>query len=54
MTTDVGAVYSGMGPDVRVLLSRGRKAAEKYKLQYGERMPVSQLVKDIATVMQVR
>ena len=52
LSADVGMVYSGMGPDSRVLLGRGRKAAEKYKLTYGERQPVSQLVKDVATVMQ--
>ncbi len=34
-----------MGPDSRVLLSKGRKSAEKYKLKYGESMPVSQLTK---------
>lgn len=52
LTRDVGMVYSGMGPDSRVLLSKGRKAAEKYHLTYGDDVPVSQLVKQLATVMQ--
>jgi hypothetical protein len=41
-----------MGPDSRVLLAKGRKAAEKYKLKFGDSMPVSQLTKDVASVMQ--
>ncbi len=41
-----------MGPDARVLLGKGRKAAEKYKLTYGETVPVSQLVRELASVMQ--
>jgi 20S proteasome subunit alpha 2 len=52
LTADVGMVYAGMGPDSRVLLAKGRKSAEKYKLTYGESMPVSQLVKDVAGTMQ--
>ena len=47
-----GLVYSGMGPDSRVLVSKARKAAQKYKLTYGEYPPVSQLVREIAAVMQ--
>jgi 20S proteasome subunit alpha 2 len=41
-----------MGPDSRVLLTKGRKTAEKYKLKYGEKMPVSQLTKEVASIMQ--
>lgn len=52
LTSDIGVVYSGMGPDSKVLLAKGRKAAEKYKLKYGENIPVSQLVKDLAATMQ--
>jgi 20S proteasome subunit alpha 2 len=35
-----------------VLLKRGRKSAQKYKKVFGEDVPVSQLVREIATVMQ--
>ena len=31
----IGVVYSGMGPDFRVLVTKGRKEAQKYYLQYG-------------------
>ena len=48
----IGMVYSGMGPDSRVLLDKGRKAAQKYKLIYHENPPVSQLTREIANVMQ--
>eukprot|EP00475_Leptophrys_vorax_P012644 TRINITY_DN1903_c0_g1_i2.p1 TRINITY_DN1903_c0_g1~~TRINITY_DN1903_c0_g1_i2.p1 ORF type:complete len:249 (+),score=67.05 TRINITY_DN1903_c0_g1_i2:39-749(+) len=52
ITGNTGVTYSGMGPDFRVLLKRGRKSAQKYKRMYGEDVPVSQLVREIATVMQ--
>lgn len=52
LTKNTGVTYAGMGPDFRVLLKRGRKSAQKYKRTYGEDVPVSQLVKEIATVMQ--
>jgi 20S proteasome alpha/beta subunit len=34
----IGVVYSGMGPDFRVLVAKGRKEAQKYYLQYGVRI----------------
>jgi hypothetical protein len=37
-------VYSGMGPDYRVLVKRARKAAHEYKLYYGFEIPTDQLV----------
>jgi len=51
-SANVGVVYSGMGPDFRVLARRGRKEAQKYFLQYKEQVPVSQLVREVANVMQ--
>lgn len=30
-----GVVYSGMGPDFRVLVRKGQKKAQEYFLQYG-------------------
>jgi 20S proteasome alpha/beta subunit len=32
-----GVVYSGMGPDFRVLVRKGQKKAQTYYLQYGVR-----------------
>mmetsp|Transcript_10550 Transcript_10550/g.15225 ORF Transcript_10550/g.15225 Transcript_10550/m.15225 type:complete len:234 (+) Transcript_10550:53-754(+) len=51
-STNVGAAYSGMGPDFRVLTSHGRKKAQAYFLTYRELQPVSQLVREVAGVMQ--
>jgi hypothetical protein len=36
-TDSIGVVYSGMGPDSRVLVRMGQKKAAKYRLQYGVR-----------------
>ena len=52
ITESCGVVYSGMGPDSRVIVKKARKAAQQYYRVYGEVMPVSQLVRDIASVMQ--
>lgn len=52
LSDNVGTCYSGMGPDFRVLCRRARKSAQKYQLTYGESMPVSQLVRETASVMQ--
>lgn len=49
---NVGFVYSGMGPDARILLQKSRKCAQKYKLVHGEYPPCAILVKDIASIMQ--
>jgi 20S proteasome subunit alpha 2 len=52
LTDHIGLVYSGMGPDSRVLIKKGRKIAEQYFRVYKERIPVAQLVRDMANVMQ--
>jgi len=44
--------YSGMGPDFRILTRQGRKAAQKYYLQYLDPIPCSQLVREVASTMQ--
>lgn len=36
-----GVIYSGMGPDFRVLVRKGQKKAQQYYLQYGVRAPVA-------------
>ncbi|XP_033252600.1 proteasome subunit alpha type-2-like [Drosophila miranda] len=45
-------VYSGMGPDYRLLVKQARKIAQTYFLTYKEPIPVSQLVQRVATLMQ--
>ncbi|KJH50483.1 multicatalytic endopeptidase [Dictyocaulus viviparus] len=48
----IGCVYSGMGPDFRILVKRARKIAMEYEMMYGEEIPTTQLVTQIAAVMQ--
>lgn len=52
ITKNIGMVYSGMGPDYRLLLRRARKIAQVYFLTYQEQIPTSQLVQRVASVMQ--
>ncbi|AAC17043.1 Similar to proteosome component, micropain (multi-catalytic endopeptidase complex) subunit Y7, gb/X56731 from S. cerevisiae. EST gb/Z25719 comes from this gene [Arabidopsis thaliana] len=64
LTPNIGTVYSGMGPDFRVLVRKSRKQAEQYlrlykvifnifwRLLLQEPIPVTQLVRETATVMQ--
>lgn len=49
---NIGVVYSGMGPDFRVLIARARKSAQAYWKVYGEYPPTKVLTQEIATVMQ--
>ncbi|KIM33281.1 hypothetical protein M408DRAFT_326057 [Serendipita vermifera MAFF 305830] len=49
---NIGIVYSGMGPDYRVLVSKARKSAQGYWKIYGEYPPTRILVQELATVMQ--
>ncbi|KAA3490743.1 Proteasome subunit alpha type-2-A-like protein [Gossypium australe] len=41
-----------MGPDFRVLVRKSRKQAEQYHRLYKEPIPVTQLVRETAAVMQ--
>ena len=52
ITKHCGYVYSGLGPDQRVLVSNARKSAATYKTTYGEDIPLGMLVKETAAVMQ--
>jgi 20S proteasome subunit alpha 2 len=52
LTENLGVVYSGMGPDSRVLVRKSRKQAQAYHRLYEENIPVTQLTREIATVMQ--
>lgn len=49
---NVGAVYSGVITDYRVLLKSLRKQAMKYKLRLGVEMPTREVVKCAAGIMQ--
>lgn len=53
ITPDIGMVYSGMGPDYRVLVDKARKVTHTgYKRIYNEYPPTRILVQDVARVMQ--
>ncbi|KAK9447466.1 nucleophile aminohydrolase [Limtongia smithiae] len=53
ITPDIGMVYSGMGPDFRVLVDRARKSSHtNYKRVYNEYPPTRILVQDVARTMQ--
>lgn len=52
ITDHIGMIYSGMGPDYRLLVKQARKMAQSYFLTYREPIPTSQLVQRVATVMQ--
>jgi len=52
ITERIGMIYSGMGPDYRVLLARARKIAQVYYRRYQESIPTIMLVQQVANVMQ--
>ncbi len=52
VTDHIGMVYSGMGPDYRLLVRRARKMAQDYYLTYKQPIPTAQLVQRVALVMQ--
>jgi 20S proteasome subunit alpha 2 len=52
LSENIGMTYAGMGPDFRVLTAKGRKAAQKYFLEYKDPIPVGLLARELATVMQ--
>ena len=52
VSSNIGLVYSGLGPDSRVMVKKCRKVAQSYYHTYKEDIPVSQLVKEAAAVMQ--
>ncbi|EFI27689.1 20S proteasome subunit [Coprinopsis cinerea okayama7 len=49
---NIGIVYSGMGPDFRILVTKARKSAQAYWKMYGTYPPTRVLTQEIATVMQ--
>lgn len=52
ITSNTALVYSGLGPDYRVLVRKARKKAQVYFRTYKEEAPSNILVKEIAAVMQ--
>ncbi|WWC69197.1 uncharacterized protein I206_103133 [Kwoniella pini CBS 10737] len=50
--SNIGFVYSGMGPDFRILVAKARKIAQAYWKVYGEYPPTKVLVQEVAGVMQ--
>lgn len=52
VTDHIGMIYSGMGPDYRLLVRRARKIAQQYYLVYSEPIPTTQLVQRVAQIMQ--
>jgi len=52
LTDNIGVVYAGMGPDSRVLIRKGRKIAQTYFRTYHTAIPVNQLVRELAAIMQ--
>lgn len=53
ITPNIGMVYSGMGPDYRILVDKARKVSHtSYKRVYNEYPPTRILVQDVARVMQ--
>ncbi|CBZ51584.1 hypothetical protein NCLIV_013780 [Neospora caninum Liverpool] len=51
-TPNIGCVCAGMPADFRVVMKKGRKEAAAYNLFYKTPISVSQLVQDVAAVMQ--
>jgi 20S proteasome subunit alpha 2 len=49
---NVGMVYSGMGPDYRLLVKYARKLTQQYVTMYDDSIPTVQLVRRVADVMQ--
>lgn len=49
---NAGLVYSGLGPDSRILVMKARKAALAYYQNFGEHPPILMLVRDIANIVQ--
>ncbi|CAL5221470.1 g3666 [Coccomyxa viridis] len=52
VSPNIGLAYSGMGPDSRLLVRRARKQAQAYYRVYKEHIPVAQLCREVAAVMQ--
>lgn len=52
ITENIGAVYSGLSPDFRVIVKKARKEAEKYKMKFNEEPSAQTLAAFIGSLMQ--
>lgn len=52
ITSHVGMIYSGMGPDYRLLVGKARKIAQQYEMVHDEPIATPQLVQKVAYIMQ--
>lgn len=52
VASNVGMVYSGMGPDYRLIVKYARKLTQQYVMMYDDEIPTVQLVRRVADVMQ--
>jgi len=52
VTDHIGVVFSGLGPDFRLLLKRARKSAQTYFRQFQDPVPTYELTRMTAQVMQ--
>ncbi|OII72630.1 proteasome subunit Alpha type 2 [Cryptosporidium andersoni] len=52
ITKGIGCCFAGMPADFRVILKRSRKVAQRYFATYHEEIPVNELVREVAAVMQ--
>ncbi|KAA6369500.1 MAG: putative Proteasome subunit alpha type-2, partial [Streblomastix strix] len=52
ISENVGAVFSGLSPDFRVIINKARKEAELYKLKFGEEASALAIASFIGSIMQ--
>ena len=52
LSANIGGVYSGLGPDFRVLAKKSRKIAMEYKMKYMENIHTQSLVAQLSQVVQ--
>eukprot|EP01064_Diplonema_japonicum_P031299 TRINITY_DN553_c7_g1_i1.p1 TRINITY_DN553_c7_g1~~TRINITY_DN553_c7_g1_i1.p1 ORF type:complete len:249 (+),score=75.57 TRINITY_DN553_c7_g1_i1:46-747(+) len=52
LDTHVGVVHAGMVADARVLFTKARRFCQVYKSEYDAPMPIGQLVRKLADIMQ--
>ena len=52
LTSGIGATFSGLSPDFRVLLEKSRKLAQEHWMKYHESIGVRSLCREVAQVVQ--
>jgi len=52
ISSSIGVVYAGMPPDFRLILRNARKKAQEYFRIYNDEIPCTQLVREVAAIMQ--